>query len=318
VATQVSPGTRVPSSRPAPGPIGFLDDAALARLVAGGDDRAFEALYERHRGGVYRYCAATTGHAHDAGEAFQLTMLAAYRALAAGRPPRGPITPWLLRIAHDECMDLLRARPRVEELAEAPDPGAVGDPEGAEMRERLRRLRADIAALPLRQRSALVLREINGLSHAAIGAALGTDPAAARHLLHEARLSLMAPSAGRELECREVCRRISDGDRRTLRARPVRGHLRACEPCAAFADEQDERRRRLAAWWLVLPAAAAAEVLRGILVGPGIAAAAGSGAPPSRAPVRPGSAGGSATGGVAGPGVPSTSGASSSPAARSG
>ena len=47
-------------------------------------------------------------------------MLAAYRALAGGGGPRGPLRPWLFRIAHNECMDLLRARPRAAELTEAP------------------------------------------------------------------------------------------------------------------------------------------------------------------------------------------------------
>jgi DNA-directed RNA polymerase specialized sigma24 family protein len=50
----------------------------------------------------------------DAEEAFQLTMVAAYRALSAGRGPRGALRPWLFRIAHNECVDVRRARPAVE------------------------------------------------------------------------------------------------------------------------------------------------------------------------------------------------------------
>ena len=135
MATQVSPGSRVPELRPALGSIAFLDDSALARMVAAGDAQAFEVLYERHRGEVFRYCSAITRHAQDAEEAFQLTMLAAYRALSAGKPPRGAVTPWLLRIAHNECMDLLRARPRVEELTDAADVSTGGVHEGVEMRD---------------------------------------------------------------------------------------------------------------------------------------------------------------------------------------
>jgi len=55
-----------------------LGDSALADLVASGDERAFEVLYERHRAEIFRYCRALMRHPQDAEEAFQLTMLSAY------------------------------------------------------------------------------------------------------------------------------------------------------------------------------------------------------------------------------------------------
>ena len=108
-----------PRSRPALEPPSWapgsdhwtIADDALAERVAAGDARAFEVLYDRHRAEISRYCAAIVRHPQDAEEAFQLTMLAAYRALSAGRRPRGALRPWLFRIAHNECVDLLRARP---------------------------------------------------------------------------------------------------------------------------------------------------------------------------------------------------------------
>ena len=60
MATSVRPDSHVPELRPGLGSIAFLDDAALARMVAAGDERAFEVLYERHRGEVFRYCSAIT------------------------------------------------------------------------------------------------------------------------------------------------------------------------------------------------------------------------------------------------------------------
>ncbi|MGE4177850.1 MAG: RNA polymerase sigma factor, partial [Thermoleophilia bacterium] len=246
----------------------MLGDRALADLVASGDQRAFEVIYERHRAEIFRYCSALTRHPQDAEEAFQLTMLSAYRALSSRGPTFRELRPWLFRIAHNECMDLLRARPRSEELTEHADPVAGAMHERAELREQLRVLRTDIAALPLRQRSALVMHEMNGLSHAAVGEALGTDAADARRLLHEARVSLAAFGMGRDLDCREVRATIADGDRRALRARTLKAHLRGCEGCAAFAAEQDERRRRLGAYLPVLPALAAARILQGVLDAP--------------------------------------------------
>ncbi len=246
----------------------MLGDSALADLVASGDERAFEVLYERHRAEIFRYCRALMRHPQDAEEAFQLTMLSAYRALSSGGRAFRVLRPWLFRIAHNECMDLLRARPRSEELTERVDPIAGEVHERAELREQIRELRADIASLPMRQRSALVLHEMSGLSHAAVGEALGTDAADARRLLHEARVSLAAFGLGRDLDCREVRSTIADGDRRALRARTLKAHLRACEGCAAFAAAQDERRRRLGAYLPVLPAIAAARILEDVLADP--------------------------------------------------
>ena len=61
----------------------------LAVRIAAGDARAFERLYALHRAEISRYCATMVRNPQDAEEAFQLTMLAAYRALSAGRGPRG-------------------------------------------------------------------------------------------------------------------------------------------------------------------------------------------------------------------------------------
>ena len=65
---------------------------------------------------------------------------------------------------------------------EQDDPVAGAVHERVEAREELRQLRVDLAALPLRQRSALLLRELNGFSHKAVGEALETTAADARHL----------------------------------------------------------------------------------------------------------------------------------------
>ena len=152
-------------------------------MVAAGDERAFEGIYERYGAEIFRYCSALVRHRQDAEEAFQHTMLSAYRALtsAAARPPKA-LRPWLFRIAHNECVDLVRARPFSERLVEQDDPVAGAVHERVEAREELRQLRVDLAALPLRQRSALLLRELNGFSHKAVGEALETTAADARHL----------------------------------------------------------------------------------------------------------------------------------------
>ncbi|HVH00984.1 MAG TPA: RNA polymerase sigma factor, partial [Miltoncostaeaceae bacterium] len=272
----------------------MLGDAPLASLVAAGDERAFETLFERYQAEIYRYASAILRHPQDAEEVLQLTMIAAYTSLSAGATPR-ELRPWLFRIAHNESMDLIRARPRAEELGDRDDP--VADVHGTvENRERLRQLRADLGALPSGQRSALVLRELSGLSHAEVATALGTTEVDARRQLFEARASLVEFSAGRDAACSEVRQRISDGDRRTLRARSVRAHLRGCEECRAFAAEQEDRRRRLAAFFPLIPAAGAAGILASAM-GAGKAAAAVGGTAAAGATGGAGTGSGGAGGG---------------------
>ncbi|HTI35354.1 MAG TPA: RNA polymerase sigma factor, partial [Miltoncostaea sp.] len=280
------PAAGVPRTRDA------CPDDDLAGRIAAGDARAFESLYGRHRAEISRYCATLVRNPQDAEEAFQLTMLAAYRALSAGRGPRGALRPWLFRIAHNECVDLLRDRPPVEPLTDRhPVSGLLQ--ERVEARETLRQLSDDIAALPLRQRAAFVLHEIEGLSHAAIGEALGTTDLDARRLLHEARTSLGEFHAGRALACSDVRVRIGAGDRRTLRSRGISAHLRDCAACrdvrAALHAPRGRRRRLLIAATAVLVAGMVAVGVRAFAAtsAPGGDAPAAAPAAASPAPLAP-------------------------------
>ena len=92
----------------------------------------------------------------------------------------------------------------------------------------------DLADLPDRQRAALVLRELNGLSHAEIGVVLELSPGAVKQAIFEARSALFSCREGREMECHDVRRMLSDGDGRVLRGRGIRAHLRSCPDCARF------------------------------------------------------------------------------------
>ncbi len=60
---------------------------------------------------LHRYCASILRQSEDAEEALQSAMLAAYLALAGGGPRDVAVRPWLYRIAHNQCVDMLRRRP---------------------------------------------------------------------------------------------------------------------------------------------------------------------------------------------------------------
>jgi RNA polymerase sigma factor (sigma-70 family) len=255
-----------PSTRPRTGvAVSRLRDEALARRIADGDERAFIEIHRRYHGPLYRYCRSIVRHEHDAQDVLQTTLMAAYGALRAGRRD-APLRPWLYRIAHNESISLLRRRRPDAELTPAV-PDLAGVEERADVRERMARLVADLMTLPDRPRSALVMRELNGLSHEEIALALQTTPAAAKQTVFEARRALAELDAGRAMNCDEVCRMISDGDGRQLRGRRVRSHLRSCRDCAAFAEAISIRRSDLRALAPGLPAGAGAGLLWQVLGG---------------------------------------------------
>src|SRR5207248_2240870 len=105
----------------------------------------------------------------------------------------------------------------------------------------------DLRELGDRQRGALVMRELSGLSHEEIALALGLSAGAAKQAIFEARQALLELAEGRAMSCEQMRRMISEGDRRMLRGRRVRGHLRDCSTCAAFAAAIPARRADLQA-----------------------------------------------------------------------
>src|ERR671933_818291 len=87
-------------------------------------DRAFERMYQRHVGDVYRYALVVLRNPEDAEDVVQTTFMNAYRAFARGERPRTPQN-WLITIAHNVCRQRFRQLqrqpnelPLEEELAE--------------------------------------------------------------------------------------------------------------------------------------------------------------------------------------------------------
>ena len=250
-------------------------DERLARLAGDGSERAFAALYERYHQPLYRYCRSMVRHDADAQDALQSTFANAFSALVRGRRD-APLRPWLYRIAHNEAITLIRRRRPEIDLEAAGDQPTPSAADVAGERARLALLVADLAELTERQRGALVMRELGGLSHAEIESALQMAAGTAKQTILEARRSLAEFAQGRAMICDDICRAISDGSGRTLRARRIRAHLRDCAGCAAFAAAIPARSRDLRALTPPLPAAAAAGLLSRAL-GAGSTHAGGSG-----------------------------------------
>jgi RNA polymerase sigma factor (sigma-70 family) len=222
------------------GPLRLLGNDRLARLVARGDDAAFEVIYERHVQRLYRYCLAIVGVPEDASDCVQNAMLKAFDALRSSSRDIA-LGPWLFRVAHNEAISTLRRRRPTSEPDEAalrPAPGADVD---AVARERTSRLFEDLRELPERQRGALVLRELNDLSLEEIAAWLGSSVGGARQTLFQARAALNELAEGRDMDHYEEREAIAGGDRRRLTGRKIRAHLRHCAACREAAERAARR-----------------------------------------------------------------------------
>jgi RNA polymerase sigma factor (sigma-70 family) len=245
-----------------------LGDEMLARRAASGNDAAFTALYERYHGRLLAYCRSILLNAEDAHDATQNALENALRALP-GRDAGRPLRPWLYRIAHNEAITIMRRRQSHDELGPDTEPVAGLQPSPelyAEQRGRLEQLVDDLRSLPDRQRGALVMRELSGLSYDEIGLALGLTPANARRAVFDARSALLDVAGGRDAECTTIRHALSDGDRRSVRARRIRAHLRSCDACSSFDNGIRSRQTDLPAIAPWISGAAAASAL-GIGVG---------------------------------------------------
>ena len=136
----------------------------------------FEAIVAEHGPVVLRVCRALLGPV-EADDAWSETFLAALRAYPELRPDSN-VRGWLVTIAHRKAIDQLRARGRAPEPAgDLPDglPGGDPGPEPADTE-----LHGALAALPYKQRGAVVYRYLADLPYAEVATLLECSAAAAR------------------------------------------------------------------------------------------------------------------------------------------
>jgi RNA polymerase sigma factor (sigma-70 family) len=162
-------------------------DRRLVQLVREGYESAFEEIVRRYRKPLDRFAAAIVG-----GRCEDVTQDAFSKALLAlrGTTTEIELKPWLYRIVRNTALNEIRdSPPPTEQLGEA-IPGARSAAVEAERREEIGELMTRLRALPEPQRAAIVMRELEGLSHEEIAAALGVSGGAARQAIYRARVTL--------------------------------------------------------------------------------------------------------------------------------
>ena len=177
------------------------DDDLLA-AYAGGDRLAARLLADRLLPRTLGYATRLLGGDRaEAEDVAQEAMLRLWRIAPDWRRGEARVTTWLYRVVTNLCTDRLRsgrrrAAPMGDDLPDAPD-----DSPGAEARmvqaARLAALDAALAALPDRQREAVVLRHIEGLSNPEIAAVMGIGVEAVESLTARGKRALTVALQGR-------------------------------------------------------------------------------------------------------------------------
>jgi RNA polymerase sigma-70 factor (ECF subfamily) len=173
-------------------------DEQLVDLVRAGDDRAFDAIHARYEQRLLGYARQMLGGAHhDAEEVVQDAFVRALAALRADDREMA-LKAWLYTIVRNRALDVLRRPVRTTDLElHAPvlrDAGA--DPHDRVARsEDLRNLVGELKRLPERQRTALVMHELGGVSHEGIARRLHVSTGGSKALVCRARAGLAKAAA---------------------------------------------------------------------------------------------------------------------------
>lgn len=174
------------------------EDLDLINSFKAGDKSAFEAIILNYQDRIYNLCRHMLGNVQDAEDAAQDTFLKAYRSLKDFRP-KASIYTWLYRIAVNTCLDY-KKRPFFASLFGKSDEGVdfVDEPSSDrpspenlyEAKQIGRALNHGIRKLPPKLRTAILLKEIEGLSYEEIAEILDISIGTVKSRISRAREEL--------------------------------------------------------------------------------------------------------------------------------
>lgn len=174
------------------------DEALLARYGAG-DPLAARQMSERFLPIAYRVAARQLGDATQAEDVAQEAMIRLFRIAPRWQGGRARVTSWLYRVVVNLCLDQTRVHPSVPiETAPDMDSGAPSAEQTLTDQARLAALSLALTGLAPRQRMAVVLRHIEGLSNPEIAAAMDIGLEAVESLTARGKRALTEALAGQK------------------------------------------------------------------------------------------------------------------------
>lgn len=171
---------------------GDKQDIALVERCLGGDARAFDDLMNRYKRQVFSLIYRMVRNQTDAEDLAQDTFIKAYRNMAS-YDPAYPFLTWLFKIAHNTCIDFLRARkPQAISVSDDDNPMDIEDT-GLSLEEKMENVSRNetvermLNTLPAGYREILVLRHKEELSYDEIAESLGIPVGTVKVRLFRAR-----------------------------------------------------------------------------------------------------------------------------------
>ena len=175
-------------------------DAPLIEQTRQGDRDAFGELIARYQVQVYHFSRRLLASAEGAQDITQDVFIKALLALDTWRPD-APFPAWLLRIARNACLDVLRNQQRYsitsfESQAEQLIAHSPSPEQDAIQAQRLRQLEEALCQLSVEHREILILRDIEGFSYQEIAELLDINTGTVRSRLSRGRAALMQQIKG--------------------------------------------------------------------------------------------------------------------------
>jgi RNA polymerase sigma-70 factor (ECF subfamily) len=174
-----------------PGADKVIDDATLMASIASGDRDAFNLFLSRHLSAVVLFTRRYLPSQADAEDIAQETFFRVWQKAASWQPQGYSPRSWLYRIAYNLCMDEIRRRPQHAAASEMIPDQPSDNPETAiEKNSELSRLANLLSLLPERQRTALSLCALQGLSNQEAATVMEISVEALESLLARGRRQL--------------------------------------------------------------------------------------------------------------------------------
>jgi len=185
---------------------GFLSDEFLVKEAREGSEAHFNALVDRYTGLVYRVAFSVTGNAHEAEDVVQETFLRVFRSLDAFDSSKAAFKTWLLAITRNQSINVLAQLRRkaarfltrsqfAEDRGNSEEDDFPHDHPDAEAvlltKEQTQLVHKALTKLPEKQRTALMLKAVEGLSYVEIAEILKTSASAVESLIYRARSKIL-------------------------------------------------------------------------------------------------------------------------------
>ena len=168
-----------------------IDDRELVRRVLAGQTGDFRVLVDRYQQSIFRFALGLLGNCEAAEDVTQEAFLAAFANLTGYDSSRAAFSTWLFTIARNRCLNLLKQR-RPTALNELDSIGDIASADPIVSQELSQQLDRALAALPMEQRSAFVLAEIEELPYAEIARIERTSLGTVKSRIHRAKQRLQS------------------------------------------------------------------------------------------------------------------------------